>query len=257
MPFPIYIGCAGWAIRREHMSAFPADGTHLNRYAALFNCVEINSSFKSVHKRNTYERWSASVPQGFGYSVKMPKRITHDLALVNCATELEAFLSCASGLGAALRALLIQLPPSLDLDFNIAETFFADLRRYYAGGAVLEPRHQSWFTSDAEALLKDFGITGVLADPKPVPDARWLNQGASPAYIRLHGTPRIYYSKYERERVESVALEVVRLSRDMETWCIFDNTAEGHATTNAQELQMLCRALLNQQEQNESFVGAH
>jgi uncharacterized protein YecE (DUF72 family) len=41
----MFIGCAGWSLGREYWPQFPAEGTHLQRYAARFDCVEINSSF--------------------------------------------------------------------------------------------------------------------------------------------------------------------------------------------------------------------
>ena len=56
------IGTAGWSIPRQHAAAFPAGGSHLERYAQRFNAVEINSSFYRPHRRATYERWAASVP---------------------------------------------------------------------------------------------------------------------------------------------------------------------------------------------------
>ena len=71
------IGCAGWSIPKAHAGAFPAVGTALERYAQVFDCVEINSSFYRSHRPSTYERWAASVPDHFRFSVKMPKQITH------------------------------------------------------------------------------------------------------------------------------------------------------------------------------------
>jgi uncharacterized protein YecE (DUF72 family) len=54
---PIRIGTAGWSIPKEHAEAFPISGSHLERYAAVFNAVEINSSFYRPHRPATDERW--------------------------------------------------------------------------------------------------------------------------------------------------------------------------------------------------------
>ncbi len=74
----IRIGTAGWSIPKEHAAAFPAEGSHLQRYAQVFGAVEINSSFYRPHRRTTYERWAASVPEAFRFAVKVPKTITHE-----------------------------------------------------------------------------------------------------------------------------------------------------------------------------------
>ena len=61
------IGTAGWSIPRIHQVHFPAEGSHLARYAAVFSGAEINSSFYRPHRRSTYERWAASTPDGFRF----------------------------------------------------------------------------------------------------------------------------------------------------------------------------------------------
>ncbi|MDQ3815662.1 MAG: DUF72 domain-containing protein, partial [Armatimonadota bacterium] len=77
----IYIGCAGWSIPSPHAPEFPAAGSHLERYAARFPAVEINSSFYRPHRPQTYERWAAAVPTHFQFAVKVPKIITHERRL--------------------------------------------------------------------------------------------------------------------------------------------------------------------------------
>jgi len=76
------VGCAGWALTKANQAAFPAEGTHLQRYAGRLNAVEINSSFYRPHRLATYEQWAASVPATFRFAVKLPKAITHDQRLV-------------------------------------------------------------------------------------------------------------------------------------------------------------------------------
>ncbi|HVF41118.1 MAG TPA: DUF72 domain-containing protein, partial [Gemmatimonadaceae bacterium] len=58
----LYIGCAGWTLGRSKES-FPAEGSVLQRYATVFNSVEITSSFYRSHKLATYERWASTVPE--------------------------------------------------------------------------------------------------------------------------------------------------------------------------------------------------
>src|SRR5688572_17535989 len=84
-----YIGCAGWSLPKKFADAFPAEGSHLVRYAARLPAVEINSSFYRPHRPTTYEKWAASVPTGFRFSVKVPKWITHERRLNIEADELK------------------------------------------------------------------------------------------------------------------------------------------------------------------------
>ena len=86
----VRVGCAGWAIPRQHAGLFGPGDSVLARYATLFDCVEINSSFHRPHRRGTCERWAASVPSGFRFSVKFPRSITHGARLRHVAAPLSA-----------------------------------------------------------------------------------------------------------------------------------------------------------------------
>ncbi|WP_263146739.1 DUF72 domain-containing protein [Pseudomonas sp. RIT-PI-AD] len=235
---PIYLGCAGWSLPREQWPAFAAEGTHLQRYASRLNAVELNSSFYRPHRPATYAKWAESVPPGFRFSVKVPKWITHENRLRDCEAALDEFLGQCSQLGDRLGCLLIQLPPSLAYEAATAETFLAALRERYEGLAVIEPRHASW--READELLRRTRIGWVAADPAPIGgyDAPLGWRGL--AYYRLHGSPRIYYSVYDRPWLERLA---ARIAADRAcarpVWCIFDNTAGGAAVPNALELRAL------------------
>src|ERR1700722_17934499 len=148
-----FIGTAGWTIPAQYKSAFPGEGSHLQRYASRLNCAEINSSFYRPHKRATYEKWAASVPDGFRFSVKVPRTITQKHRFAHYGDKLDQFLEEAAGLGDKLGVLLAQLPPSLVYDPDAAEAFFRDLAQANVTMAC-EPRHISWFTSDCEKVLK-------------------------------------------------------------------------------------------------------
>jgi uncharacterized protein YecE (DUF72 family) len=234
----IIIGCAGWSLDREHSIAFSAEGTHLQRYASRLNGVEINSSFYRPHRRQTYERWAASVPDSFRFSVKVPKLMTHELRLQNCEQALDEFLSQCSGLQDRLGCLLVQLAPSLAFDEFVAEAFFIALRARYFGAVVLEPRHESW--AGAEAMLVHYRIAQVAVDPSRISNDSTPRGWPGLRYWRLHGSPRIYYSRYELSYLETLAIEIQKAAAAGQvTWCIFDNTASGAALGNALTLMAL------------------
>jgi uncharacterized protein YecE (DUF72 family) len=234
LPAGVYLGTAGWSIRREHSDKFAPTGTHLERYGSLFNAVEINSCFYRPHRLSTYERWSASVPEHFRFAVKLPKAITHEARLAGPLSALDRFLAETAGLGTKLGPILVQLPPSLTFDADVATKFFAAMRERFNGDIVFEPRHESWFHLRVESMLADHRVARVAADPARVPAAAEPGGYDRLVYIRLHGSPRIYYSAYPPEQLERVArLIEEQAARDILTWCIFDNTALGAATSDA------------------------
>ena len=230
----VKVGCAGWSLPRALWPEFPADGTHLQRYAARFNAVEINSSFYRPHQAATYARWAASVPEHFRFSVKLPKAITHQQRLVGCAGLLDDFLAQAGGLGEKLGCLLVQLPPSLAFDAAVAQDFLQRLRERHSGPVALEPRHASWFRAPADALLDAWQAGRVLADPVVHDAGRRPGGFAGLVYVRLHGSPRMYYSAYDRAVLDALVARLqLAAAPGADVWCVFDNTAEGAAVEDA------------------------
>jgi uncharacterized protein YecE (DUF72 family) len=93
------VGCAGWSIPRQSAHHFPEDGSHLARYARALSAAEINSSFYRPHKAATYARWAECVPDGFRFSVKLPRTITHEAKLAGADAQLDQFAGEAGALG--------------------------------------------------------------------------------------------------------------------------------------------------------------
>lgn len=238
----VRIGCAGWSLPKEHSGRFPAEGTHLARYAARFPGVEINSSFYRPHRPLTYARWAASVPEGFQFSVKAPKVATHERRLVDVDDVLDGFLAEATQLGHRLGPLLVQLPPSLRFSTDISERFFATLRNRFDGAVALKPRHATWFEPAADRLVAQYRVARVAADPAVVPAAAEPGGWGGLVYYRLHGSPKVYYSVYSDEHLGSLAKTLTRAATSADVWCIFDNTAVGAATVNALDVLGRVRA---------------
>ena len=231
----LVIGTAGWSLPKASTDRFPREGSHLERYAGRFVGVEINSSFYRPHRPATYERWAACVPAHFRFAAKVPKTITHERRLADAAAMLDGFLGEAMALGEKLGPLLVQLPPSLALDAAIAERFFGDLRGRFAGEVACEPRHATWFSEEATALLGRHAIARVAADPPLHPGGGEPGGWPGLVYRRLHGSPRVYYSAYEPAFLKRLAATLACEADRAPSWCIFDNTAHGHATADALE----------------------
>ncbi len=233
-PKRLYVGCAGWSVSRAALTDMPAHGSQLEKYASMFRAVEINSSFSRSHRRDTYERWAATTPPWFRFSVKAPKAVTHKKKLVDAFGEMEKFLGEIAGLGNKLGALLIQLPPGLEFDQEIARAFFVWLRQHHEGDVFLEPRHRSWFTLPANKMLYDLRLGRVAADPAVVQSAAEPGGVAGRVYFRLHGSPQVYFSSYTSSYLDGLAFRLrMHVRAGDAVWCIFDNTIRGAALTNA------------------------
>jgi hypothetical protein len=165
----IYVGVAGWSMPASSVDQFNLNGSHLQRYSSRLNAVEINSSFYRPHRRSTYERWAASVPDGFRFAVKLPKAITHEHRLRGCEALLERFAGEVAGLGEKRGPILVQLPPSLGFEPLAVQAFLAGARRVLGGAIVLEPRHASWFSAEVDAILASEQVARVVADPAVTP----------------------------------------------------------------------------------------
>ncbi|WP_133950423.1 DUF72 domain-containing protein [Rhodanobacter sp. TND4FH1] len=233
----IYLGCAGWSLPQGAQDSFPPADSHLQRYAQVFNAVEINSSFYRTHLPTTYRRWAAVVPGDFRFSVKFPRTITHDAKLRDCGDLLKTFLEGVDELGERLGCLLLQLPPRLAWDPHTVLPFLAGLRQMHQGPVVCEPRHASWFHLDVSRVLKAHGVARAGADPALSLRARVPAGDRQLQYLRLHGAPRMYYDSYAANVLEDLARRLLRPVADVrQRWCIFDNTALGSATYNALSL---------------------
>lgn len=213
------------------------EGTHLQRYAQKLAGAEINSSFHRPHSAATYAKWAGCTPEAFRFAVKVPRTITHDQKLRRARQVIDKFLQESAGLGKRRGPLLVQLPPSLAFEPRVARTFFQLLRSRYNGRVVCEPRHETWFSASADAMLVRHEIARVAADPPPAPGADRPGGWKGLVYYRLHGSPRKYWSKYEPAFIDTLAASIAAVPASIDVWCIFDNTASGAALENACELQ--------------------
>lgn len=232
---PIHVGTAAWSIPREHASSFgdASRGSVLQRYAQVLGACEINSTFYRRHRPSTLARWRDSVPPTFRFAVKMPRSITHEARLVGARHALDDFLGDVRELGHTLGPVLVQLPPSLAFDHDTVHAFFRDLRGRHEGPLVCEPRHRSWLGEAATDVLLEHGIARVAADPARPAGVDVPGGDTSLVYLRLHGSPKVYWSAYGESRLTAIHDWLQLHGSGRPTWCIFDNTASGAATGDA------------------------
>lgn len=231
----IRIGTSGWTYKHWKGCFYPVEWPStkwLEYYAKYFDTVELNATFYRLPKPATFENWKARTPDHFLWSVKGSKFITHTKRLNNPTESLNRFYDSTNGLGEKLGIILFQLPPSLSFDVKVFEHFCRSLNTQVRH--AIEIRHQSWLNNNAFALLKEFNIALCMADTAGrYPSCEAIT--ADFVYIRLHGSKKLYASKYSDEELQTWAEKIHTWNKDV--FIYFDNDFEGHAVTNARRLK--------------------
>jgi uncharacterized protein YecE (DUF72 family) len=131
-------------------------------YAERFSTVEINATFYRMPTPRLAESWAGQVPETFTFSLKAPRRITHDRRLKDCADAVRGFCEAASALGPRLAVLLFQLPPNFKADLDRLRTFLDLLPP--GARAAFEFRHPSWWDEAVYSALRERKVALCVAD---------------------------------------------------------------------------------------------
>jgi uncharacterized protein YecE (DUF72 family) len=161
----IHVGTSGYDYPewkgRFYPEALPAS-KRLPYYGERFDTVEINATFYRMPTERVLAGWAAQVPDHFRFSLKAPRRITHDRRLKDCADLAVPFVEIARTLGERLGVLLFQLPPHARKDRDTLAAFLGALPARTR--AAFEFRHPSWWDDDIAAVLEEHGAALCIAD---------------------------------------------------------------------------------------------
>lgn len=280
----VRIGLSGWSYDEWRGDFYPEElpqRQELAYAARAFDTLEINGSFYSLRKPSDYRKWRDAAPADFCYSIKGSRFITHNKKLHDVRTALANFF--ASGvleLREMLGPFLWQLPAGLTFDGDRLEEFLrllphdtlslAALARRHdrrvSGRSrltpdrnrrvrhVLEPRHESFFTSAVVRLLRRHGVALAFSDARDWPYTEEITAGF--VYVRLHGPGEPYGSPYDDRALDRWAERIrswhragqpadarriterappPRKGRDV--YVYFDNDRYGHAPRDASALR--------------------
>lgn len=268
MPSPgsIRVGISGWTYPPWRGVWYPKGLAHrleLEYAASRLSSIEINGSFYALQRPQSWQAWRAQTPDGFLFSVKGGRFITHMKKLSDVETPLANFF--ASGLlalGDKLGPLLWQLPPNLGFDEGRLRDFLSMLPRTTVEAARLAEQHdgrldgRAWTTTDAarpvrhavevrhptyetEAfldLLRAHHVAVVTADTA----GRWpllLEPTTDLAYVRLHGDAELYVSGYDDAALDLWAARVGEWQGSgADVVVYFDNDVKVRAPFDAERL---------------------
>lgn len=226
----LYLGTSGWSYSDWQDGFYPPGTTSKERlefYAGQYQSVEINSTFYGLPRLKTVQSWRMQSPEGFVFSAKFPRAITHQARLVNCAGLTTTFIETMQELGDRLGPLLLQLPPSLSADA------FDDLARFLEGlpdGLIyaVEVRHRSWLTQEYADLLKRWQVSMVLTCGSHL--GRFWRATSRVAYIRWLGVHDAFedYTRPRDERDDEIAWWAARMAHFLDR----GGTIFGYANNN-------------------------
>jgi uncharacterized protein YecE (DUF72 family) len=204
----LYLGTSGWSYADWEGTVYPEElpsGSRLAEYVKRYATVEIDSTFYGTPRRSTVRRWREVSPDGFLFAAKFPGEITHEQNLAGVEAETENFVRTMDELGDRLGPLLVQLPPSFDVEgMGVLEEFLSVLPEGFR--YAVEVRHRSWLRSDLPALLREYGAALTLIDYPGMP--RMEEATADFSYIRWLGDRREFpagHTHLEKDRDEDLS----------------------------------------------------
>ena len=161
-PMPIKVGCSGWSYPEWVGPFYPQIAKardQLRLYSDVFDVVEINSTFYRMPSKRMVDRWREETPDGFIFTAKFPREITHEKKLVQAEEETRRFLSLMERLEKKQGPLLLQFPPSFTFEkgFGVLQEFldsFSPEARF-----CVEPRHISWYRDEFYGSLRSYDVS--------------------------------------------------------------------------------------------------
>jgi uncharacterized protein YecE (DUF72 family) len=237
----VRVGISGWRYAPWRGEFYPAklpQKDELRHASSIFRSIEINGTFYSLQRPESFARWASDTPDDFVFTVKGPRFITHIRRLKDVKAPLANFL--ASGLlrlGPKLGPILWQFPPSFKFDAARMEQFLKSLPHTTKAAAALARRHDKWMSGrssmkpdqdralrhaleirnasfvnpDFIAMLRQYDAALVCADTFEWP--RLMDVTSDFIYCRLHGPEALYASGYDDKALDEWAARVTAWAR--------------------------------------------
>jgi len=233
------VGCSGWNYRDWRGIVYPETlpkSEWFTYYTALFDTVELNTTFYRLPSRETAEAWSEAAPRGFVYALKLGQFGSHRMKLLDAGTWLPNHVDRAQRLGASMGPTLVQLPPRWRRNAGRLDEFLAVAPTTMRW--AVEIRDRSWLCDEIYAVLERRGaalcIHDLLDDHPFVMTTAWT-------YLRFHGpkaTRDPYRGSYSASRLSTMANRVnAELDRGHDAYCYFNNDFDGLAVRDALRLR--------------------
>jgi uncharacterized protein YecE (DUF72 family) len=239
---PVRIGCSGWMYDSWRGRLYPeglGKQRWLERYAEVFDTVEVNSTFYRLASRDAVARWLEQTPPDFVFAAKASRYLTHVRRLQDIEQGIERYYERIEPLveSGKLGPVVWQFPANFRRDDG---RLAAALPLLPPGRHCFEFRHESWFAPPVYDLLREHGAALVIADHPRWPfQARELTTDWT--LVRLHHGHRGRRGRYSETELDEWARRITGWRRRAEVLVYFNNDWEGFAVDNALSLRRRLR----------------
>jgi uncharacterized protein YecE (DUF72 family) len=259
----VRIGTSGWSYKEWEKVFYPDSKTpKLSFYSSVFDTAEIDSTFYANPSKGFVFGWARNTPKSFVFSVKLPKKITHEKKMdLNLGVEidLDEFLQLLGPLkdSGKLGPLLIQLPPSFhSKQAKTLEDFFDVLPKGYS--FAVEFRNKSWLKYPGlYTLLMKYNVANTIVD-EPLLPADLTVTSEDFAFVRWHGkgTSPWYNYRYDKEEIDPWIEKVEQVAKKTKrVFGYFNNHFHGFAIENG--LYFLDKLGIATDMQKETYHRVH
>lgn len=234
------IGCSGFHYREWKEEFYPKglpQAKWFSFYTQHFNTLELNVSFYRFPRLSSLQNWYDKAPEGFIFSAKAPRLITHFKKFVDTQGLINDFYAVLrEGLRNKLGCVLFQLPPQLIYSASKLDSIISQLDHSFTN--VIEFRHDSWWREDVIQRLSQDNISfSGVSFPKIEHDQPIVNTEI--VYYRFHGVPRLFYSEYSEGFLQKTFNAIAASEKAGTVYLYFNNTASTAALHNAGFVQQL------------------
>jgi uncharacterized protein YecE (DUF72 family) len=240
---PVHIGCSGWSYQDWGGRLYPEElpqSRWLARYAETFDTVEVNNTFYRLPTKQAVKNWAEESPDGFRFSVKASRYLTHLKRLKELKPYLKRFYDPLEALtkSGKLGPVLWQLPGNFKRD---DERLKGALKVLPEGRHAFEFRHESWFDPDVYSILGDHGAALVVGDHPKWP-FQTRERTTDWTFIRFHYGRKGKKGNYSYPELETWGRRLAQWRRTTEIYAYFNNDWSGYAPENALKLKRSLRA---------------
>jgi uncharacterized protein YecE (DUF72 family) len=234
---PVHIGCSGWNYRDWRGVIYPEKlptKRWLERYAELFDTVEVNNTFYRLPSQSAVQGWVDQTPRGFRFSLKASRYLTHVKRLRDMRQGVRRYFAAVKPLADSpkMGPILWQFPANFRRD---DERLAAALEQLPRGRHCFEFRHESWFCPEVYDLLRRHRAALVIGDDPERPfqthqiTSTWT-------YVRFHRGNRGRRGNYSDRELDKWRRRIASWRKDVEVYAYFNNDWEGFAPQNARWL---------------------
>jgi uncharacterized protein YecE (DUF72 family) len=237
----IRIGCSGWNYPTWRGTFYPNGlpaARWLERYASVFDTVEVNTTFYRLARRDAVARWANQTPEGFCFAVKASRYLTHMKRLTDLDRGVQRLYEPLEPLARANRfgPMLWQLPPNFHRN---DERLAAALDHLPPGRHAFEFRHPSWFCEEVYELLRWHGAALAIGDRPEVSEFQAHEITADFTYVRFHYGHRGRRGNYSDSELRDWSRRIEDWDRSVDVYAYFNNDWEVFAPRNARALRRM------------------